>query len=69
LYHWFQEAFTARGVRGIIFRHYVWCDTWQVEAQRLREKISLPLLELDAAEELDSARQKGRIQAFLETWA
>lgn len=69
LYRWYREAFTARDVRGVIFRHYVWCDTWQVEVQRLRESIPLPLLELDAAEELDSARQKGRIQAFLESLA
>lgn len=67
LYRYLIALCQDRGVRGIVLRHYIWCDTWQIEAARLEEKIALPVLRLDVAEEDDSARQAGRLQAFLET--
>lgn len=61
-----RSALPQRGARGIILRHYVWCDTWQMEAARLEDATGLPVLRLDAGEEDDSMRQAGRIRAFLE---
>jgi benzoyl-CoA reductase/2-hydroxyglutaryl-CoA dehydratase subunit BcrC/BadD/HgdB len=66
LYEYLLTAFKARGVRGVVLRHYVWCDTWQIEAARLEEATTLPILHLDVCEEDDSVRQDRRIQAFLE---
>lgn len=67
LYAYLRREFRGRGVRGAILRHYVWCDTWQIEAMRLEEATGLPVLRLDIGDEDDSARQSGRIAAFLET--
>ena len=66
LYAWLRAAIAERGIRGIILRHYVWCDTWHIEAARMEEATALPVLRLDVGEEEDSARQAGRILAFLE---
>lgn len=66
LYQYLKTTFKIRGVRGVILRHYTWCDTWQIEAARLEEGTKLPILHLDVGEEDDSTRQMGRIQAFLE---
>ncbi len=59
-------------MRGILHRRYVWCDTWHVEFQRLREWAPVPVVELDVGGEEDGRdegrrRMAGRIQAFLET--
>jgi benzoyl-CoA reductase/2-hydroxyglutaryl-CoA dehydratase subunit BcrC/BadD/HgdB len=66
LYHWLGRVIIERGIRGIILHHHAWCDTWQIEAQRMREKLSLPVLALESADD-GLARATGRIGAFLET--
>jgi len=68
LYRYLQRELAARNVRGIIFRRYAWCDTWNAELQRLREWVGLPVLDLDmGGEEGCSPRVIGRIEAFMET--
>ncbi len=37
LYRWLQRRLPESGARGVIFVHYVWCDTWHAEAERLRQ--------------------------------
>ena len=69
LHAYLETAVKRLDIRGIILRHYVWCDTWQVEAARLGEATGLQVLRLDVGEESDSARQAGRIAAFMEVLA
>jgi len=67
LYTWLKRELAAHGVRGIIFRHYVWCDTWRAEAQRMKEWAGLPLLLIEAGdEETINGHAASRIQSFLE---
>jgi hypothetical protein len=67
LYAWLGERLTARGVRGIVLWLHTGCDLWRAETQTLRETFRLPVLLLEADEALtDSAREAGRIQAFVE---
>jgi benzoyl-CoA reductase/2-hydroxyglutaryl-CoA dehydratase subunit BcrC/BadD/HgdB len=67
LYDWLDRTLRERRVRGIILRRYLWCDTWNAEAQRMREWSDLPLLALDVCDEDgDATRTANRIQAFLE---
>ncbi len=68
LYEWLAETLPARGVRGVLFRRMVWCDTWAAEAPRLRAALGVPMLEIDAVgdEDASQARLAGRLQAFAE---
>ncbi|TKJ37020.1 MAG: hypothetical protein CEE38_08945 [Planctomycetes bacterium B3_Pla] len=68
LYEWLDREFVGRGVRGIIFRRYVWCDMWHAELMRLKDRIKLPVLDIDTAGdyETEENRTAGRIRAFLE---
>ena len=67
LYRWLDHELEQRGVRGIVFQHYTWCDIWHAEAQRMKEWADVPMLILDAD---DSAVIEGhtvsRIESFLE---
>jgi len=66
-YDWLDAALTARNVRGIIFRNYLWCDLWRAELQRLKTRVDIPVLGLDVSDESDTiARTTTRVQAFLE---
>ncbi len=67
LYSWLDVRLKERGVRGIVLWHYVSCDLWRAEATRLRDTFGVPLLALDADERgMPSAREVGRVQAFME---
>ncbi len=68
-YHWFAAERTARNVRGVILRRYIWCDLWHAELRRVQETAGLPVLELDVGpDDLASPnRLQGRIEAFFET--
>jgi benzoyl-CoA reductase/2-hydroxyglutaryl-CoA dehydratase subunit BcrC/BadD/HgdB len=66
-YEWLGSEIERRGIRGVIFRNYVWCDTWRAEAQRLKEWAPVPVLVLDSIDEENAdSRVAARIQAFLE---
>jgi benzoyl-CoA reductase/2-hydroxyglutaryl-CoA dehydratase subunit BcrC/BadD/HgdB len=68
LYDWLRQRIADRGVRGIIVRRHVWCDLWHAELPRLRQEMSLPLLDLDIAASDGGvmAAAAGRVEAFLE---
>jgi len=67
LYTWLRDAVAERGIRGIILRHYLWCDTWHAEVQRMREWDLVPVLALHAEQDESlGIRTTARLQAFLE---
>ncbi|MCP4640110.1 MAG: 2-hydroxyacyl-CoA dehydratase [bacterium] len=67
LYRWLKDAFEERGVEGILFHRYTWCDTWHAEAQRMKEWADLPMLAVDIAYGgYDGGRVRSRIEAFVE---
>jgi benzoyl-CoA reductase/2-hydroxyglutaryl-CoA dehydratase subunit BcrC/BadD/HgdB len=66
-YRWIEQETAARQVRGIVLRRYVWCDLWHAEVARMKQCRSVPVLELDVADDAASqSRSEGRIEAFLE---
>jgi len=67
LHEWLGVHLSAHSVRGIILRRYAFCDLWHAELYRLRKWSDVPVLEIDAAaEEGESSRALGRVEAFLE---
>ena len=68
LYTWLERELAGRGVRGIIFHRYVWCDMWHGELGRLKDWSDLPVLDIDSAgdSEIEKPRIQNRIRAFLE---
>ncbi|OHB78680.1 MAG: hypothetical protein A2Z25_11645 [Planctomycetes bacterium RBG_16_55_9] len=68
LYKWLKRELSGRGVQGIIFRRYVWCDIWHAELGRLKDWAALPVLDVDTAgdNDTDHHRTANRIRAFLE---
>jgi benzoyl-CoA reductase/2-hydroxyglutaryl-CoA dehydratase subunit BcrC/BadD/HgdB len=66
LYEYLQQAIPERGIRGLIFRRYPWCDLWNAESYRLRHSLGVPLLDLDMGCGGGLPRAAGRIQSFLE---
>jgi benzoyl-CoA reductase/2-hydroxyglutaryl-CoA dehydratase subunit BcrC/BadD/HgdB len=68
LYAWLRQEVAGRRVRGILARRYVWCDHWHGEMPRLREQLSVPVLEWDGAgnDPRSRANTVGRMEAFLE---
>ncbi len=68
LYQWLKDQLARTDAHGILFHHYVWCDKWHAEFERLKEWIKLPMLRLDSEGEgeMDSARVRNRIYAFVE---
>ena len=70
LYAWLARELAARDVRGIIFRRYLWCDTWHAEAGRMAEWSPVPFLALDVEDDQPLRdRMASKIRAFVETLA
>ena len=68
LFEYLAYQVAARAVRGIIFRRYAWCDTWNAELPRLRQCVDVPVLDMDfGAEGQDRGRKLCRVEALLET--
>lgn len=67
LYEWLGREISARGIRGIIFRSYTWCDTWHAEAGRMKEWAEVPLLALTTgAGKNVEGPTLSRIESFVE---
>ena len=68
LYQWLKHEMTDRGVRGIIFQNYLWCDIWHAEAQRMKEWAEVPFLTIVTRGDEDiDGHAASRIESFLET--
>jgi len=65
LYRWLKGKIAERGVRGIILRRYLWCDTWHAEVQRIKEWAEAPVLDLDVGDDDSDSRTASRIQSFV----
>jgi benzoyl-CoA reductase/2-hydroxyglutaryl-CoA dehydratase subunit BcrC/BadD/HgdB len=68
LFTWLGRQLAERGVRGLLFRRYVWCDLWHAELGRFRQWSPVPLLEIDVHHDDQGVppRIAGRVEAFLE---
>jgi benzoyl-CoA reductase/2-hydroxyglutaryl-CoA dehydratase subunit BcrC/BadD/HgdB len=68
LFDWLGRQMAAQGVRGLLFRRYVWCDLWHAELCRFRQWSPVPVLEIDVHHDDQSVppRIAGRVEAFLE---
>lgn len=67
-YDWLGRGLRERGIRAVVLRRYVWCDTWRAEAERIREFAGLPFLEIEVAETgSDAERTLSRLQSLMET--
>ncbi|MCK5147739.1 2-hydroxyacyl-CoA dehydratase [bacterium] len=66
LFIWIKNQLAQRHMRGIILLRNVWCDLWHAEVMRLREWLDIPLLDIDLDGESATARNRTRIEAFME---
>jgi len=67
LYQWLKTKVDERRLKGIILIRHLWCDTWHAESQRIKEFLSIPLLDLDITEDAtDMNRKLTRVEAFME---
>jgi len=67
LYAWLARELAARRVQGVLLLRCVWCDLWHAEAPRLKERLGLPVVELDPSSAVPAApRTQARVQAMLE---
>jgi benzoyl-CoA reductase/2-hydroxyglutaryl-CoA dehydratase subunit BcrC/BadD/HgdB len=67
LYTWLRRCLSERAVRGIVLAHYVWCDLWHAEAERLKSAMGLPVLKLSLGDEKCITGQTiNRVQSFME---
>jgi hypothetical protein len=65
-YRYLKGRLEASRAAAILLRRHTWCDTWHVEAQRLREWSGLPVAEIDAADVPSRTRCESRILPLLE---
>ena len=67
LYTWLKAGCQSQSVRGVVCYRHVWCDAWHAELPRMRERLGLPVLDIEARSD-GAAEQRtlGRILAFLE---
>ena len=66
LYQWLKRELPSSGAKGVVLLRYVWCDLWHAEVSRLREWLKVPLLDIDLVGREALARNRTRIEAFLE---
>ncbi len=67
LFEWIRRETAQHAVRGAVLIRQVWCDLWHAESARIREWLSVPMLDLDRDGEPCRARERTRIQAFVES--
>ena len=66
LYRWLKRELEERGIRGILFKRYVWCDLWHAEAKRMSEWAGVPLVEIDTDEQPLDGQLLTRIASLVE---
>ena len=67
LYEWLADGIRQRKVKGVILCRHLWCDIWHAELQRLRNRLSIPVVDLDFGDEPLTGRSRTRLQAFMES--
>ncbi len=66
-YHRLSELVANRGVRGILFVRYVWCDIWHAELAVIKARLSVPVVDVDfGGDDSWAARVRSRVEALLE---
>jgi benzoyl-CoA reductase/2-hydroxyglutaryl-CoA dehydratase subunit BcrC/BadD/HgdB len=70
-YQWLIRRTADLCIQGIIVLRYVGCDLWHAEVESLRQKVGLPLLDLDADGQADRTDERShtRVSAFMEALA
>ncbi len=66
LHQWLSKHVSQSGAAGVILLRYLWCDLWHAEVARLRDALSVPLLDVDLDGEDPIPRNRTRLQAFIE---
>lgn len=67
LYDWLDRELPARNIRAILFISHTWCDLWQAEAHRMKERYGLPFLSIRFVPDAGfQERIRSQVQAFLE---
>ncbi len=67
LYAWLKREFALRSVQAVLYVRHTWCDTWQAEAQRMKEWCGLPFLTIESGGDNHvDGRTLSRIQSFME---
>jgi benzoyl-CoA reductase/2-hydroxyglutaryl-CoA dehydratase subunit BcrC/BadD/HgdB len=66
IHGWLAAQVAASGAAGVVLLRYLWCDLWHAEVPRIRDALSVPLLDIDLDGEDPTPRNRTRIQAFLE---
>jgi benzoyl-CoA reductase/2-hydroxyglutaryl-CoA dehydratase subunit BcrC/BadD/HgdB len=63
-----EREIAQRNLRGIILLRQVWCDTWHGEVARMKERLNIPVLDVEIQEDerVPEGRALDRIAAFLE---
>ncbi len=69
LHTWLATHIAESEAAGVILLRYLWCDLWHAEVSRIRDAISVPLIDLDLDGEDPIPRNRTRIQAFIESLA
>jgi len=68
LYEWLKHEIDARGIRGIIFHYFTWCDMWHAEAGRMKQWAGVPLLAISGGmEDQFPGHTASRVESFIET--
>lgn len=63
-----RQKIKENNIQGIIWRSMRYCDVWNLEAQRAKAFLGLPLLQLDMNySDIGSGRIATRVEAFVET--
>ncbi len=63
---WLATHVERTGAKGVVLLRYLCCDLWHAEVARIRDVLSVPLLDIDLDGEDPVPRNQTRIQAFLE---
>lgn len=63
---WIERTVARARVAGVVLVRQVWCDLWHALAARLRERLRVPLVEIELAEAAAPQRARTRIESLLE---
>jgi len=66
-FSYLQEIVERQKIDGVVFKTLKYCDVWNVEAYRIREKLNPPVLVLETTYGSSSrAQTASRVEAFIE---